>query len=100
MIIDYLSNSRISNDSSLTFFTICLEILISRRDCERAAEYLRSKQISAKPYHAGLRDEERSRAHELWLHGTFKVGSHYFSSLLVLDVTRLDSFIYPLLHTV
>jgi len=45
----------------------------SRRECEKVATYLRSKNISARPYHAGLKDNERIHVHESWLQDTFKV---------------------------
>ena len=41
----------------------------SRKDCEDLAAKLRSRMISAAPYHAGLEDAEKSRVHKQWLSG-------------------------------
>ena len=65
-----------------------LLLLFHRRECEKVATYLRSKNISAQPYHAGLKDKERIHVHENWLQDTFKVFSsvylfltHFISSV-------------------
>ena len=48
-------------------------LIFHRRECEKVATYLRSKNISARPYHAGLKDNERIHVQESWFQDTFKV---------------------------
>lgn len=40
---------------------------LSRKECEQLADFLTAEGIKAKPYHAGLEDDERNSVQESWI---------------------------------
>lgn len=45
----------------------------TQKECEDLAEYLRSQNIKAAPYHAGLRVESKSSIQEKWFQDHYNV---------------------------
>jgi len=46
---------------------------LSKKDCDSAAQDLRKAGVKAKPYHAGLGKEERSKTQDMWVQDKIRV---------------------------